>query len=106
MQNSHILLILAVAIATYLLRMVFLVFFKHVELPRYVKIGLDYLPVAMLTTLIVPSIFMPKGELDISLGNVYIFPFILTILVMLKLKKSVVAIVLGMVLLIVLKHFC
>lgn len=104
MLDNIYILILCIAIGTYLTRSLFMVFFKHVDLPEVVVNGLKYLPIAILTSLIVPSVFMPTGQLDISFSNFYIVALIITVIVMLISKKSILSIMSGMAALIILNN--
>jgi branched-subunit amino acid transport protein len=67
-----VLVIVGMGLVTYFTRVGAFLALGNRELPRVVKVFLKYIPVAMLTAIIVPAIAMPREELFISLDNPYL----------------------------------
>lgn len=70
-----LLTILGMAAVTYLTRISFFVLAGRVEFPSRLRAGLRYLPIGVLTALIVPAVLAPRGVsagLDFSLNNVFL----------------------------------
>ena len=69
-SGNTILLILAMALVTYLSRVVPLLLLSHRALPYIMKRWLSYIPVALLATLLGPLLFLSQGKftLDITLN--------------------------------------
>ncbi|GAV22851.1 AzlD domain-containing protein [Carboxydothermus pertinax] len=104
MKTEYILLILLMAMVTYLTRVSFLVLFTNKNLPTVIQRALRYIPVAILATLIFPGIFAPQGKLDVSLTNPYIGASLITVASLLIGKNAILSIVLGITSLVVLRH--
>ena len=64
-----ILLILAMAAITYLLRLLPLLLLSRRKLPQIMVRWLSYVPVAVLATLLGPVLFLPQGEFTIQLSS-------------------------------------
>lgn len=62
MSQSEILLILGMTAVTFLIRYSFFALGDHVQFPPLVKRALRYVPVAVLTAIVVPMVLLPDGE--------------------------------------------
>jgi branched-subunit amino acid transport protein len=69
MRTEILLIILGMAAVTYLSRVSFLVLVGRVSLPDYLSRGLRYIPVGILTAMVVPGLLAAEGRLDLSPGN-------------------------------------
>lgn len=54
-----------------------------------------YVPIAVFTTIIVPALLLPSGELDISFQNEYLIAGIIALLVAYKTKNVVGTVIIG-----------
>lgn len=63
------LLIIAIGIATYTLRLVFIISLGRVEMPALALRTLRFVPIAVLTAIIVPQLLLPSGAIVLSLRN-------------------------------------
>lgn len=63
------LLIIGIGIATYALRLSFILSLGRVEMPALALRTLRFVPVAVLTAIIVPQLLLPSGVIDFSLHN-------------------------------------
>lgn len=61
MRTDYLLLVLGMGIVTYLPRWVPLIFLSHRRLPEWLKQWLDFIPVAVLSALILPGL-VTAGE--------------------------------------------
>ncbi|GAV25265.1 branched-chain amino acid transporter AzlD [Carboxydothermus islandicus] len=104
MKIEYILLIILMAVVTYLTRVSFLVLFTSKNLPTIIYRALKYIPVAIFATLIFPGIFAPQGKLDLSLTNPYIGASFITVVSLLIGKNAILSIVLGITSLVVLRY--
>jgi branched-subunit amino acid transport protein len=69
---SEIILITGMAVVTFTIRYVLLAFSGRFTLPGPVEKALNYVPPAVLTAIIVPSVLIQGGHWDISLHNAYL----------------------------------
>jgi branched-subunit amino acid transport protein len=59
----------AAGLATFLIRLSFIAVEGRVQLPRWFRISLQFVPAAMLSALIAPDLLMHDGALFLSLAN-------------------------------------
>lgn len=88
-------LILGMMAITFATRASFLVFGQRLQFPDIVRRALHYVPVAVLTALIVPMALTPKGQLWLSVANPYLVGTAVAALVAMLTRKTLLAIVLS-----------
>ncbi len=81
MENQIVLTILLMMIVTYVPRTAPLLFLTRFDLPKGVILWLKYIPVAVLSALLYPSILLPAGELDVSSSNEFLIAALPTLIV-------------------------
>ncbi|MDB4837622.1 AzlD domain-containing protein [Marinomonas sp.] len=69
---SAVFILLGMFTVTFGVRFVLLASAHKVVMPVFVERGLKFVPVAVLTAIIIPMILMPDQQLDISLTNVWL----------------------------------
>lgn len=74
------LLILGMLAITFLTRFSFFAW-PNLRFPRLVEQGLHYVPVAVLTAIVVPGMLMPAGEWWLDWRNAYLLAGVLSILI-------------------------
>lgn len=104
-MNSFWLTILIVGILTFGIRLSFIVILDRWQPPDLIQRSLRFVPVAVLTAIIVPELVMPGGRVDISIGNLRLLAGIVAILVAWKTKNIVWTIIAGMGVLLGLQYF-
>lgn len=88
--------ILAVGAVTFLLRASFILFADPHRFPHGFRQALAFVPPAVLAAIVVPGLFMPAGSLDLTAGNPRWIAGMLAILVALRTRSVLGAIVSGM----------
>ena len=88
---------------TFGLRLSFIALLGRVAMPGWLQRGLRFVPVSALTAIFAPALLMPKGPLDISLGNARLLAGILAILVAWRTKNMLLTIAVGMAALLLLQ---
>lgn len=96
MRSEILLIILGMAIVTFFTRFGCLLLFRHTGIPSFMKGWLRHVPTAILTALIVPSLLLPKGYLDISFQNHYLLAGVLAAVVAYKSRNILATVGLGM----------
>lgn len=104
-MNSFWLTMIAVGILTFGIRLSFIVILDRWQPPDIIQRSLRFVPVAVLTAIIVPELVMPEGRVDISIGNLRLLAGIVAILVAWKTKNIVWTIIAGMGVLLGLQYF-
>ncbi len=105
MRSEVLYLIIGMALVTYFTRIGALALFRFTGVPTWLNRWLKYVPVAILTALIVPSLLIPKGYLDISLNNHYLIAGIVAAFVAYKSRNIIATLSIGMSIMFVLKLF-
>ena len=98
---NEALLILGMLDVTFSVRYVPLVVVGRAQLPPRVARALRYVPVAVLTAILVPAALMPNGDLDLSLSNAAMVGGIAAAFIAWRTKNLLLTIVLGMVIFLV-----
>jgi len=97
LTTEEIILIVGMLAVTFSVRYIPLVLVGRVELPRRVFRALRFVPVAVLTAIIVPAALMPEGTIDIRLSNAYLYGALVAIVIALRTKNLLYTIAGGMV---------
>lgn len=88
-------IMIAVGILTYLTRLSFILLLDKWQPPQIVTSALRYVPVAVLTAIIVPELVVVDNALDFSLGNARLLAGILAILVAWRTRSALWTIAAG-----------
>jgi len=103
MRSEVFYIIVGMALVTFFTRFGTLALFRFTGVPTWLNRWLKYVPVAILTSLIVPTLLLPKGYLDISLNNHYLIAGIVAAIVAYKSRNIIATMGLGMIIMLVLK---
>ena len=95
-MNSFWLTMIIVGILTFGIRLSFIVILDRWETPALIQRSLRFVPVAVLTAIIIPELVMPGGTVDISISNLRLLAGIVAMLVAWKTKNIVWTIIAGM----------
>ncbi|MBZ5686412.1 MAG: AzlD domain-containing protein [Acidobacteriia bacterium] len=97
--------IIIVGLLTLGIRLSFIVFMHKARISPMVQQALRFVPVAVLSALIAPALFFPRGSMDLSPGNIRLIAGVLAILVAWRTKNVLLTIVVGMACLLILQAF-
>ena len=87
------LLIILLAIVTLLERLSFILWAERWSMPDWAERGLGYVPVAVLSALILPGIFRTDAMLDLSLLNPKLIAGVVAVLLIWKTHSVLITIV-------------
>lgn len=87
---------IAIGAATFAIRLSFIYLFGRVDIPGQVRLGLRFVPPAVLSAIVFPELLMPGGVFDLSLGNGRLLAGLLAALVAWRTKNVVLTILIGM----------
>ncbi|WP_346355248.1 AzlD domain-containing protein [Azotosporobacter soli] len=96
MRTEILLIILGMALVTFATRFSCVALFQKTGMPAWLERWLKHIPSAVLTALIVPALLLPKGQIDVSLGNHYLLAGIVAAIVAYKSRNIVATLLLGM----------
>ncbi len=91
------LLIIISGIVTYGIRLSFIAAHGRIEMPEWVTSALAYVPMAVLSAIILPDVMMRDGAVNLTLGNVRWIAAIVAVLVAWRTKNMWMTIGVGMV---------
>lgn len=96
MDGQIALLIIGMAIVSYLPRSLPLLIFSNVEFPPWLVKWLSFIPAAVLAALLTPDLFISDGRLFLTYRNPYLLAALPTLLIAVKTKSMIWALLGGM----------
>lgn len=96
MRLEILFMIAGMAAVTFFTRFGALALLKRTGLPDWVERWLKHVPTAILTALIVPSLFLPQGHIDFSFGNHYLLAGVVAAIVSYIWKNALLTMGLGL----------
>ncbi|SDK43265.1 AzlD domain-containing protein [Halanaerobium congolense] len=84
---KFILMIIGMFLVTFIPRVIPLILLGNKELPEKVILWLSFIPAAVLSALLAPSILLQNGSLSLKLANTSLVAFFPTLLVAYKTKN-------------------
>lgn len=84
---SETALIIGMFVITFAIRFVMFAFAGKMTFPNWLEMALKFVPPAVLTAIIVPSVVMPRGVIDFSLYNNYLVAAIVAVIIALVTKS-------------------
>ncbi|GAC1387900.1 MAG: AzlD domain-containing protein [Ktedonobacteraceae bacterium] len=97
--------LLCIGLLTYGIRLSFITLFSRREMPPFLQSTLRFVPVAVLSAIIFPALFLYGNRLNLSISNARLLAGILAALIAWRTKNVLLTIVGGMVGLWVLQVF-
>nr|HET6905257.1 AzlD domain-containing protein [Ktedonobacteraceae bacterium] len=97
--------IIIIGLLTLGIRLSFMLFMGKMRIVPMVQQALRFVPVAVLSALIAPALFLPGDVLNLSLGNIRLIAGIVAILVAWRTKNVLLTILIGMACLLILQAF-
>ncbi|HZK24096.1 MAG TPA: AzlD domain-containing protein [Oscillospiraceae bacterium] len=97
-------LILGMAIVTYLPRFLPMYILTRLEIPQVVSTWLRYIPVAVLAALIVPGILAVNGHITVSPNNYYLLASFLAFGVAYRFRNMMLTVTVGMAAVLILQN--
>ncbi len=103
-MNSFWLIMIAVGILTFGIRLSFIVILDRWQPPPLIQRSLRFVPVAVLAAIIVPELILRGGKPDVTFANLRLIAGIVAMLVAWKTKNIVWTIIAGMGVLLMLQY--
>lgn len=105
LELNEALLIAGMFAVTFSVRYLPLLMSGRIEFPAALERALRFVPVAVLTALIMPMILLPNGQWQLSMGNPYIVASLVAVGVAAWRKNLLLTIVVGLVVFFVWRQF-
>jgi branched-subunit amino acid transport protein len=96
MEMSFWIVMVIIGALTFLTRLSFIALAGRWDPPPLFRSALRFVPVAILTAIVVPELVLHTGTLDISLTNARLLAGLIAIFVAWKTKNTVLTIIIGM----------
>jgi branched-subunit amino acid transport protein len=103
LETEIIGLIVGIAALTFFTRFAFAVTLKKTKISENWNRWIVYIPIAVFTTIIVPSLLAPNGALELSVQNEYLIAGIVTFLIAYKTKNLAGTVIIGILIIILLR---
>ena len=97
-DTTFIIIILGAMVVTYIPRMLPLVLLSKSKLPKKVEEFLDYIPIAILGSILFSTLIYRNDSIDLSIDNEYLIAGILTVIVAKFVKRVDVIVIFGIIL--------
>lgn len=94
---NHILTIGGMALVTFLIRYPVMAVVSRVTLPEQAIRALRFVPVAVLTAIIVPEVVAPGDVPSLALSNAYFWAGLISVIIAWRTRSLLATIVLGMI---------
>lgn len=94
---------MGIAALTFFTRFAFAVMLKKTKISENWNRWIVYIPIAVFTTIIVPSLLAPNGALELSVQNEYLIAGIVTFLIAYKTKNLAGTVIIGILIIILLR---
>ena len=104
-QQAVFLIMVGMLVVTYLPRLLPVLVFSSRDLPPLVITWLRYVPAAVLSAMLLPSLVLVDTQLNFSLTNLFLWAAIPTFTVAIKTKSLFSAVVVGMVVVAAARYF-
>lgn len=95
--NSIFLMIIGVSIVSLMPRILPVALLSRFEFPEKLKNWLSYVAPAVLGALTALSVLAPRGSINISINNIYIWAFVPTLAVALKTRSLFYTLLVGII---------
>jgi branched-subunit amino acid transport protein len=95
-ETKILLTILGMGAVTYLPRLLPAWFLRGRELPEFITAWLKYIPVAILAALLLPSLLVQDGKMNLSAQNLYLWAAVPAIFIAWKKKSMFATVLVGM----------
>jgi branched-subunit amino acid transport protein len=96
MSAGEIVLIVGMTIVTFAVRYPVLALVSKANLPAWLLAALKFIPPAVLTAIIVPTLLAPSGYFNFSFSNDYLIAGLITVIVAWRTKNVLLTLAIGM----------
>jgi branched-subunit amino acid transport protein len=88
---------LCIGAITYAIRLSFILLFEKMVIPSFLMRALRFVPVAVLSAIILPALFLDGSRVNLSLGNARLLAGSIAVVVAWRTRNALLTIVVGMV---------
>ncbi len=88
--------LIIVGVLTYATRLSFILFFSRMDVPTLLQRAFRFVPIAVLSAIIFPALFLPQGTLAFSISNTRLLAGVLALVVAWRTKNVLLTLVIGM----------
>lgn len=92
MRPKVLVIILGMALVTFFTRFFLIGLSRKFRFSDFWLSWLRYIPIAVLTTLIIPAILMPRGQLDVSFKNDHLIAGVIAVVLAYKTRNVILTI--------------
>jgi branched-subunit amino acid transport protein len=89
-------IMIAAGLITYIMRLFFILLVGKKEIPDNIRTGLQFVPPAVLTAIIVPEVIFSDDVIQLSTRNYRLIAAVLACIVAWKTKSAILTVIIGM----------
>ena len=105
MRSEMVIIIVGMTLVTFATRVSSVAFFRQTGMPVRMERWLRHIPNAILTSLILPALVLPQGQIDLTLNNHYLLAGVVAAVVAYKTRNIVATLALGMGIMVMLRYW-
>ncbi len=105
MRSEIVLIIIGMAVATFFTRFASVILFRQTGVPGWFDHWMKHVPTGILTALIIPTLLLPKGYLDVSMQNHYLLAGVVAALAAYRYRSVIVTMGLGLAMMLSMRWF-
>lgn len=88
---------LCIGVLTYAIRLSFILLFGKMTIPSFLMRALRFVPLAVLSAIILPALFLDGSRVNLALGNARLLAGSIAVVVAWRTRNALLTIVVGMV---------
>ena len=88
--------LIIIGLLTYAIRLSFILFFSKMDIPSLLQRAFRFVPVSVLSAIIFPALFLPKGILAFSFSNARLLAGSIAVVVAWRTKNVLATLLVGM----------
>ena len=96
-------IMVAAGLITYMMPVFFIVLVGRKDIPNNIRMGLQFVPPAVLTAIIVPEVLYSDSVMQLTIRNYRLIAAVLACIVAWKTKNAILTVVVGMLVLLILQ---
>ncbi|WP_378955352.1 AzlD domain-containing protein [Pelosinus sp. sgz500959] len=105
MRSEIFFIIIGMAVVTFFTRFASAILFRQTGVPVWFERWMKHVPTGILTALIIPTLLLPKGYLDVSTQNHYLLAGVVAILVAYRYRSVLVTMGVGLMVMLSMRWF-
>ena len=96
--------IIGMSLVTLLIKIIPAILISNLKIPNYINKFLEYVPIAVLSSMVVQFLIIKNGEVNLTFSNEYLWAGLLTVIVAFIFKSLFITIIIGILSIVLLRY--